>query len=477
MNIKLATMILVSTLCLNAAAASAAENASAVEPKPGNLPASAQPQTDDFFLTLTQAIEIAEALNHDILMAQQKITDAQLQITEVSAVGLPQLTAGASYGRQDPILSQQSTDTSAGGAAGGLGSNPQFAAFLGTASVNTFSSNVTLNQVLFNGFRVLDGIRIAQINLESQGHALRQTRQNVVFQVSNAYFNALRAHEMILIDQDNLKQIQEQMRVAEVKLKAGAGLKIDVLQAQSQMLQLQQKMSQDLNSYEKAKMSLNQVMGRNLDHPIELNTLATVKDYVGDSSQHLQIALDHRSDLRQIKLQKEMSEMNASLQARAIWPTLSAQVRYSLQDNSVVNGNNRSIQNVNYGLNLNWPIFDGFAAQAKSQRAQQAASQAQLSFDQMQQRVILEIQQAMMDLQEAKERELLAKESVQVAQENFRLASISYKEGVGLMLNILSAQTNLQQAQSAVVNARFDLNTRKARLYQALGLDIIDQLR
>lgn len=437
----------------------------------------AAPEQQKFFLTLTQAIEIAESQNHDILLAQEKILDARLQITEAGAQGLPQLSAAASYGRQDPILSQQSVDTNAGGAGNALGNNPQFAALLGTASVNTFSTNVTLNQVLFSGFRVIDGIRLAQINVEGQMQGLRQTRQNVIYQVTNAYFNALRAFEVVAVDKESIDQIREQVRVAEVKLKAGAGLKLDVLQAQSQEIQLQQRLSQDLNAYAKAKMSLNQVMGRESDYPMELNTVATVAEYGGDPAKNLEVALENRSDLRQLKLQKEISEINATIQGRAVWPTLSAQVRYSLQDNAVVGGNNRSVQNMNYGLNLNWPIFDGFSAQAKAQRAMQQAEQAGISFDQAQQRVILEIQQSLLDLQEAKEREQMAKTGIQVSEESLRIARVSYREGAGLMLNVLTAQSNLQQARNALISARFDMNVRKARLYQTLGLDILDQLR
>lgn len=434
------------------------------------------PEQNKFFLTLTQAIEIAEQNNHDIKLATEKIKDARLQISETGASGLPQLSATASYGRQDPVLSLQSTDTSGAGGSG-LSSNPQFAAFLGTASVNSFNSAITLNQVLFEGFRIIDAIKVAGMNVNMQEQALRQTRQNVAFQVTNAYFTALRALEVVELDKESLNQAREQIRVAEAKLNAGAGLKVDVLQARSQEIQVQQRLSQDLNSYEKAKMSLNQVMGRETVYPVELNNYASVADFPVDATKGLKTALENRADLTQIRLQKEMSEINASIQGRSVWPTISAQIKYSLADTAVAGGNNRSVSNLNYGLNMNWPIFDGFSAQAKSDRAQEAATQAQITLDQLQQKVILDIQQALMDIQEAQERELMARTGVEVTDENQRLAAVSYREGVGIMLNVITAQVNAQQARNALINARFDLNVRKARLYQALGLDIIEHLK
>lgn len=483
MKLKYAFVLitLLSTLPVNAQEAPAPSLApvTGASPSPVASPTdSSITEEQPFFLTLTEAIGIAQESNHDIKLAIERIEDARLQISETGAQGLPQVSAAASYGRQDPVLAQQTTDVSSGAGAGaGLGNNPQFAAFLGTASVNTFNSSITVNQTLFAGFRVLDGLRIAQINLDLQQQALRQTRQNVAYQVTNAYFTALRSWESVAVDKENLDLAREQVRIAEVKLKAGAGLKLDLLQAQSQELQVQQRLSLDLASYEKAKMSLNQVIGRETLHPIELNTYATVADYKTDAKQGLETALENRADLRQFKLQREISEINATIQGRAVWPTLSAQVRYNLQDNAVAGGNNRSVQNLNYGLNLNWPIFDGFAAQAKAQRAQQTALQAQISLDQAQQRVILDIEQSLLDIREALEREQMALASLDLAQETLRVSQVSYREGAGLMLNIINAQLSLQQGQTALINARYDLNTRKARLYQALGLDLVDHLK
>lgn len=429
-----------------------------------------------FFLTLTESIDYAQKNSYEILTAQKKIEDARWQLTETGSTGLPQITATAAYARQDPITSEKTTDVSSAGGAG-LGSNPQFAAFLGTASVNTFNAGITLSQTLFAGFRIVDGVRLANINVGGMEEGLRIARQNVAFQVTNAYFNALRSWETLELDKQNLKLIQEQVRIAEARLLAGTGVKLDVLQAQSQMIQLQQRISSDINTYEKAKMSLNQTMGRASDHPILLNTFAEVKDQNPDAIESLKTAIENRPDLQQLRLQKELNELNATIQARAVWPTLSAQVRYALQDQAVVNGNSNNIQNVNYSLNMNWPIFDGFAAQAKAQRARKSADQVQISLDQLQQRVALDIQQSFMDIEAARERLLMSRAGIQLAEEGLRVSQVSYKEGVGVMLDVVNAQTNLQQASNNLIAARYDINIARARLYQALGLDIVDYLK
>lgn len=433
------------------------------------------PQKRPFFLTLTGAIDEALRTHVDVKKADSQLRDAQLRITETGAQGLPQLTATASYARQDPVISFQTTDTTSSPGAG-AGTNPQFAAFLGTASVNTFQSNITLSQVLFAGFRIVDGVRIANINTELVEQAGRQTYQNLAFQVTNAYFSGLRALQVLELDRSTLKQAQEQMRMAEARVRAGVGVKLDVLQAQSQVIQIQQQLSRDLSAYKKAKMQINQWVGRPIDQPLELNQYAVVVKQQWDPEAAVREALEKRSDIRQLALQKEINDLNAIVAGRTTWPTVTAQVRYSLQDNAVVNGNTANNQNINYSLNMNWPIFDGLAAQSSSQRAKESALQSQLSLDQLKQQVILDVRQIYLDIEEAQERELMAKAGLQVAQENLRVAVRSYEAGVGIMMDVLQAQQTLRQAHNNLINVRYDLNIRRAQLYQILGLDLVNHL-
>lgn len=428
-------------------------------------------EENSHFLTLTEAIGWALRDNHDIKMATQRIEDSQLQVSEATAQGLPQLSMTASYGRQDPI----NLGSSSGG--GGLGSNPQLAAFLGLASVNSFSSRITLSQVLFAGFRIVDGVRLAQINMTLTEEGVKKARQEVTFQVVNAYFNALKAAQIVNVDRETLAQAQAQQVLAEKRLQAGTGIKLDVLQTQNQVIRVQQTISRDMNSFNKAKMALNLLMGREADVPIELNPVAKVQEVNTKLDTALKQALENRSELRQSRLNKEMSELNATIQARAAWPTITANAVYNLQDNQVVTGNNQNNQTLTYSLNMNWPIFDGLLASSRAQRSQQTAIQAQIQLDQQQQRVILEVKQAFMDITEAKERLLMAKEGLTVANENVRIAQISYEQGVGINQNVIDAHVNLLQARTAVLNAEFDIYVGKAKLYNALALELSQQFR
>lgn len=430
------------------------------------------------YLTLNQAIQIGVKNSHRVKLAQIKVDDAEWQITENAAQGLPQVNWQASYGRQDPV---GPTINSGGG--GGFGDNPQFAALLGLSSVNSFNSTISLSQVIFAGFRIIDGIRLAEINLSSMEESLRQAKQEAAFQVVNSYFTALKMWQIVEVDKLALIQSKRLLRSATKQLEAGTGVKLDVLRAKNQLLTIQQQLSKDMMNLTKARAGLNMSMGREVDTIVLLNPVAHLQEFdLLDTLKKtpkvaVKLAINNRSDIRQSQTNKEFWDLTSTIQSRAAWPQLSAQLSYRIQDNAVVNGNVANNQNMNYSLNLNWPIFDGLAASSKAQRAKKSAVQAQISLDQLQQQVALDLNQAVLDINEARERKLLAQQGVEVAEESVRIASISYQEGVGVNLNVIDAHVRLLQARQALIMADYDINTNLAKLYKALGFDIIEKLK
>lgn len=418
------------------------------------------------YLTLFDAIDIATQNNYSLKLASERINVAKYQVTENAAQGLPQLTITSGYNRQDPVNPAPNLG------AGGLGSNPQFAAFLGSERVNTFQNQVALSQVLFAGFRIVDGIKLANINVNLAEEAYRQSRHDLVNNISSVYYNALKALQLIQISKNTLKQSELHLEQAKKLENAGVGIKLDVVRANNQLINTQLQLSQALNNYEKAKKSLNLAMGREIDYPIELNPEAKVPNFTIDEEKMLKDSLVNRSELRQLKLKKDMDEITTTIQSRGNWPMVSANVSYNLTDSAVVNANSNNQQNLKYGINMNWPVFDGLLTYARVQRSQNTVIQDQISIDQLQQSIILEVKQALLDVQEAKERAILAKSGINLAEESLRISKVRYDNGIGISLDVIDAQNALNQAKANLINAEFDLNIGRVKLYRAMGVDI-----
>jgi len=423
-------------------------------------------KNESSFLTLYQAIDITVKNNYSLKLAAEQIKQSEYLVTETAAQGLPQLSVSTTYGRQDPV------NAAAPAGMGALASNPQFAAFLGTARVNSFSNKISLTQVLFAGFRVVDGIKLAGINVKINEETYRRTRQDAVRDVSNAYYNALKSLKFIEVNKETLKQTELHLDQAKKFLRAGTGIKLDVTLAENQLINAQMQLSQSLNMFEKAKMALNLSMGRSVDTPISLNTAAEIQQINYNEQKAIEDGLVNRSEIRQLQYKKDLDEISLTIQGRATWPTIAASTSYNISDTSVVNSNSNQTQNLSYGVNMNWPIFDGLATHAKVQKTENTLIQDLISIDQLRQAIVLDVRQSLLDIQEAKERIILAKKGIEVTEESLRIAETRYNNGAGTSIDVRDAQLNLNKAKLNLVNAEFDLNVSRVKLYRAVGLDI-----
>ncbi len=417
-------------------------------------------------LTLRGAIEQAVQANHNLRLAKERIALSQSKVQEATAQAMPQVTMNGQFNQQNPV----GPVAASGGGAGAL--PPQFAAFAGTVRVNQLNTTVQATQTVFAGFRVIDGIRMADISVEQSEAGWRQTKAEVSLQTVTSYFAALRAIGQLDLAQQAVDQARGHAEQAAKFLKAGTGVKVDVLRAQTQLFQAQQQLSAAVNGRRKAYQALNLVMGRTIDSPVTLNPAAEVGEVPLDENTAVRRGLEARPDIQQLRSKRSFDELNASVQSRGTWPTVQLVGNYTMRDTQVVLGNNANQQNATVGMQMNWPLFDGLGVAAKTDQAKMTVIQDEIQLDQLTQQIQLDVTQAFLDVREASERKLLAEQGLKSSEEALRLARLRYQAGVGTSLEVLDAQVGWQQARLSLINATFDVNVSRAKLYRSVGFEM-----
>ena len=121
------------------------------------------------------------------------------------------------------------------------------------------------------------------------------------------------------------------------------------------------------------------------------------------------------------------------------------------------------------GLGLSYPIFNGFQREEAVERArvQQRVAEARLRDDERLARA--NTQRALEALNFAAERISLTAESVEAANEDLRVQRERYRVGASTMLDVLTSQTALAEAENSLVAARFDYQIARAELESLLG--------
>ena len=113
------------------------------------------------------------------------------------------------------------------------------------------------------------------------------------------------------------------------------------------------------------------------------------------------------------------------------------------------------------------------ATDAQIKSANAAVKSAKESLEQIRESVALEVRQDYLNILAAKEKIRATEAAVAEAEEAYKIATVRYKSGVGINLDVLDAQYNLNAARTNYITAMYDYNVGLATLEKALGIPAV----
>lgn len=123
-----------------------------------------------------------------------------------------------------------------------------------SASWNIFDNNVTEAQV-----------QQAKASMRKAEQKLYETQETIQLDVRKAYLNLLAAEQNIHTTKVAVDQAQEDYKIAQVRYSAGVGTNLDVMDAESKLIQTQTTYITALYNYNTNKAALDQAMGLKVD--------------------------------------------------------------------------------------------------------------------------------------------------------------------------------------------------------------------
>jgi len=145
-------------------------------------------------------------------------------------------------------------------------------------------------------------------------------------------------------------------------------------------------------------------------------------------------------------------------------PRLSSFFSIARQDSGIQVANSSSL-----GVSLTIPLFTGYRNTYEIAAAQNQADLARVERDRVVNQVALEVWRAYYRLQSETEVDRRSADLVESAVAAEKLALGRYRAGMGILLDVLIAQTGLTQARQSQLQARLGLRVARAELAQAMG--------
>lgn len=307
-------------------------------------------------------------------------------------------------------------------------------------------------------------IRQAGAITEAAAEGYLSGKADVTLQVIKAYFGILESDRLIQAADEEVTQITEHRRVAQVLFEEGVVTRNDVLQADVRLASAVQKRMATVNARENGWLLLNFLTGSDPGFRGELDEAAALSGAGRDTAASGGTP-DNRHDIKAQKLTLEAREFEVRGNRENYIPEIYTRLGADYIQNDKVR--EQTIFSATLGIRVN--LFDGYAARAARGRAVKERSKQQDTLRLAEQRALLEIGTARNDAGVAKERIAVSEAAIRQSEENLRINKERYQERVGIASEVLDAQALMAQARTDYYRALYDYRTAAARLQHALG--------
>ncbi len=296
------------------------------------------------------------------------------------------------------------------------------------------------------------------------------TLQTTILQVEQAYFSYMANRALLAAEQAAIAEEQANLQAAEQRHTVGLATIADVLQARTALSQEQLNLETIQGNLQAARGALAAAMGLPANLPYDLTALpdSTPVRMVAESVDSIiGEAVRNRPDLQAARAAAAASAAQVRVVRAAEFPSLSLSGSGSsvYSNPSYFGGKSYTLS-----LGLSIPIFNGFSHQYDVAAARENAVAAAARADLTREQVIQEVFTSYYALQTSAARVTTADALLASATESEQVAAGRYREGVGSIIDLLTAQSALATARAEQVQARWQWSSALIQLAHDAGV-------
>ncbi|MGE4555941.1 MAG: TolC family protein [Desulfovibrionaceae bacterium] len=434
--------LLVCITLVAAAPASAAENATQTESRPGDF-------------DLKTAVQRGLDANPTIMAVRSELLGSEKGIK--SARGDFLAKASVNYGF---TYTSNPTTASTGGYA---------------QDWNTWALNLNLSQPIFEGFKILSSFQKAKLQRDQAVAKLFYTELSLILNIQSNFMGLLKARMDVKSSEDSVKRLQSQLKVTQAFFDVGLRPRLDLLQAEVNLANEEQNLLKAKNQVDLQVTQLNALLNLPLEQTTPYVGQLEYMPFEKDFDTCLKIAYQNRPDIQMAQKSMEIATKDADISAGDFYPHVSADFNYNQvgDDPTLAKSRALSESQENYwtaGATVSWTFFEWGSNYYDYQKALDAVEQLRHEMDNTKLEAGNEVKSNLLNIATAAERIRVARKSVEAGQEGYRMAVARYQAQVGTNTEVLDAQSDLTDAEALLNEALADYQTALANLYVSMGV-------
>jgi outer membrane protein len=415
-------------------------------------------------LTLDSAITLALGQNRDVIIAEKERYRADAQVNEAWSGAMPQISLTGLYTRNVklPVLflppnsvfnPGNSTETLE------LGSN------------NSYLLGASLSQVLFSR-KVGVALDIAHTYHDFAEEGYRAITQDVTLAVKKAFYAVLLARELAGANRQGFDVVRSNVENVRLQYAHGNAAEYDLLRAEVELANTEPLLISADNALVLSLNALKNLLAIPLGADVDVSGGFAFDDVPeGVLKEAGRNALSSNPAILQLALQEEMLDKNISIERANFFPTLSlvGSYQYQTQDNTFAFKNYLWATSVNVGLQVTFPLFDGFRTGARTEQAMIDRDKIHYARLKAEEGLSIQLQAGELRMAEAKKRIVGQERNIAQAEKAVSIAQTRYRSGVGTQLELMDSQVAMTRARATHAQAVYDFLVAKAEWENAAG--------
>lgn len=408
-------------------------------------------------LSKQDAVDFALNNNYGILISKNNVKVAENNASILNSGYLPKVTAntGANYNNNSSENTLQN---------GTISEN-------NNAISKTYNASLGLSYTLFDGLgrsynykKLKESYNLSEIEAEA-------VIETSLLQVFTIYYEVARLTEDDKNILESLNISKQRLIRANYGFEYGQTTKLQVLNAEVDVNNDSIRYINTQRLLANSKRDLNLLLGRSISTDFNVDTNITFNS-IFEFQSLLEKAKQYNIEMQRINKSIELTDLDLKINKSDLLPTLNFSSSYGLNksdnDESFTYAEQLS-KGLNAGLSLNWNIFDGGSTKIRVQNSKIYADNLQIQKE----LVINELERTVANALEIYNNSLFILQSeeknVEVNQRNFSRTEEQFKLGQITSIEFRQAQVNLLNAQSNLNQAKYDAKNAELKLLQLTG--------
>jgi outer membrane protein len=411
-------------------------------------------------LGLEEALSLARRNAPAAVQAAGAVRTGRAQVRSAAAAFLPNLTLSAGTSRR--YSAEEGGDRIEDGAVVRLPSTPW-----------SYGASFSSSLELFGGGRRLFELRQARAGLTSAEADAVLRRYALDLAVKQQYFDVLAARESERAATAQVEQAEQQLRAARLRVRAAQATKSDSLRSAITLSNAQLALEQARTDLATANAALGRLVG--LAEPVTASESegATPAGIPLDEESLAPLAADGPA------VRVAEAERDAARAARAaVWSDYLPALSASYSRGGSGSGTDAFFDGDDLGyagslrLSLSLAVFDRFSREGQAVQREVALENAEATLRDTRLAAREDLTRFLGAHHIAERTVETQVATVASAEEDLRVQQQRYALGESTLLDVLTSQTQLNDARATLIRARYDLRVARARLEALVGRDL-----